>query len=212
MTLTDSIFFLTSPLAMLRVFNLCLDANFIVCHGQGINSKSQNNAVAREIAPIIQTGLRSSSSNCYDWLSLTGVGHSHSLKLGSTSLTAWFPANRREFMNVVSKGCLQSLFSGNRRRVGNGQRSSTGLGLVDWRPKNLSDKACWNLLGAEDIRQIKAKLSTKQDDNADTRRDNKAGIKKDNKAGIRGDNKAAIRKKGDEADMKGRDDKVGIGR
>ena len=76
-------------------------------------------------------------------------------------------------MNAVSKSHLQSLFSGNGPRIGNGQRSSGGLGLVDWRLNDLSDKACLNVLRTEDVSRVGAGPSTEQDANAGKGRDNK---------------------------------------
>ncbi len=95
-------------------------------------------------------------------------------------------------MNTVSKNHLQLLFLSNRSRVKNGQKGSTRLRLVHWRPKSSSDKACLNVLRAEDVRRVGARLSIKRDDEtsirgdngADTRRNNKADIERDDKVGI----------------------------
>ena len=83
----------------------------------------------------------------------------------------------REFINTVSKSCLQLLFSGNGPRIENGQRGSKSLKLDDWRPKSLSKKAHLNILRAEDMSQIKAGPSVEQNADASTERNDKAGIR-----------------------------------
>lgn len=106
-------------------------------------------------------------------------------------------------MNAVLKSYFQLPFSDNGPRVRNKWRGSVGLGLVNWWPKNSSNKACLNILRTENIRCIRARLSKKQDnkmgtrgDNGvDTGRDNKVGIGKDDKLGIRRlDNKSGTRR------------------
>ncbi len=104
-------------------------------------------------------------------------------------------------MNAVSKGHLQSLFSSNGPRVGNRQKSSARLGLVNRQPKSSSDKTCLKVLRAEDVRHVRAGLSTERDNKAGTRRDDGAGTRGDDGADTGGDNGAGI----------GGDDKPGIG-
>ncbi len=106
-------------------------------------------------------------------------------------------------MNAVSKGRLQLLFSDNGPRVGNRQRDSAGLGLVDWRPKGSSDKAYLNVLRAEDVRRVGTGPSTEQDNKAGKRQDDGVGTREDNEAGIGGDDKPSTG---------GPDDKLGTGR
>ncbi len=114
-------------------------------------------------------------------------------------------------MNVVSKGSLRSLFSDNKPRVGNGQRGSTGLGLVYQWIKGSSDKARLNILRAEDVRRVEARSSTEQDDKAGTRGDNEAGIGGDNKPGKgRPDDKPGTRRRDNKLGTRGQDDKRGI--
>ncbi len=113
-------------------------------------------------------------------------------------------------MNAVSKSRLQSLFSGNGPRVGNGQRGSTGLGLVNWRPKGSSNKSCLNVLRAEDVRRVGAGPSTKQDDEAGIGRDDKAGTRGDNKADIGRDIKPGTGEPDDKPGTGGQDKKPGI--
>ncbi len=227
---TASILFFMIPLAMPPVLNPSFYVNFIVWRGQGANSGSQNSAAVREIASIMQTGLRSSSSNCHNRLSLTGVGYPHSPKLKSTSSAACFPVSEREFMNIVSKGRLRSLFLSNGPRVGNGRRGSAGLRLVDRQPKRSSDSAAQTLmrlvdrqpkrssdkarlkvLRAEDVRRVRAGPSTERDDKAGTGGDDGAGIRGDDGAGTRGDDGAGIGGD-DELGIGGPDDKPGTGR
>lgn len=69
--------------------------------------------------------------------------------------------NEQEFINAISKSCLDLLFLGNKPRVGNEQKSF--VGLVEQQRKHLSDKACLNILRAKNIRWIRVWLSTKQD-------------------------------------------------
>ena len=208
---------------MSRIFNPSFDANFIIWRGQGANSRSQNSATTREIASIISTGLQSSSSNYHDRLNLTCARHPHFSKLRSTSLAAWLAASEREFMNVMSKSRLQSLFFDNRPRIGKGQRGFRGLGLVDRRPKRSSDKTRLNVLRAKDISQVRAQLSIEQDNDASTlganethtRRDNKVGTEKqDDKVGTGGqDNKASIEgQDNNRIGDPGQDDKPGTGK
>lgn len=99
-------------------------------------------------------------------------------------------------MNTMSKGHLQSIFLGNGPKVGNRQKGSTRLKLVDRRPKSLSDKACFNILRVEDIRQVGAGPSIEQNDEAGRERNDEVGTR-------RGD---------DEVSKKGGDDKVSIRR
>ena len=106
-------------------------------------------------------------------------------------------------MNAMSKSRLRLLFLGNRPRIENRQRGYRELGLVDWRPKGSSDKTCLNVLRIEDVNQIRARPSSKQDNEAGIGGDNKAGIGKNDKTGIKKqDNKAGTR----------RDNKMGIKR
>ncbi len=107
-------------------------------------------------------------------------------------------------MNTVSKGRLRSLFSGNRPRVGNQRRSSTGLGLVNRRPKDLSDKSRLTVLRAEDLRCVGAEPSTERDDEAGTRGDDGAGTGGDDEASIGGDDGAGTG--GDDGAGTGEDD------
>lgn len=76
----------------------------------------------------------------------------------------------------MPKGHLQSLFLVNRTKVRNRRRGSIELGLVDWQPKRSSNKACLYILRAEDIRQVRVRQSTEQDDKAGTKKDNKVDI------------------------------------
>lgn len=118
-------------------------------------------------------------------------------------------------MNFMLKAYLQSLFSGNGLRVGNQQRGFVGLGLVNWRPKSLSNKVRFNVLRAEDIKRVKARPSIKQDNEAGIGEDDKAGTKEqDNKVGIRekDTNKVSDSRRDKEAGIKRRDNKAGIGR
>lgn len=103
-------------------------------------------------------------------------------------------------MNAMSKNCLHLVFSGNKPRVGNRQRSSRGL--VKWRCKALFDKTCLNILRAKDVRWVGAGLNIEWDNKAGIRKNNKAGIRRVLKLGIERDKKT---------DAKG-DNKVGIGR
>ncbi len=114
-------------------------------------------------------------------------------------------------MNAVSKNRLRSLFFGNRSRVGNGQISSAGLGLVDRRPKSSSDKARLNVLRAEDIRRVGARPSTKRDDKAGKGGNDEVGIGEDDKAGTgRQDDKLGIGRQDGKPGIGGRDgNKVG---
>ncbi len=114
-------------------------------------------------------------------------------------------------MNAVSKGRLQSLFLNNGPRVGNGQRGSAGLGLVDWRPKGSFDKACFNVLRAEDVRRVGARPSTEQDEEAGIGGDNGAGTGRDNEVGTGGDNEPGTGGLDDEPGTGGRDEKPGTG-
>lgn len=109
-------------------------------------------------------------------------------------MVVWFLVSKREFINAVLKSHFQLLFSDNGPRVGNKWRGSVGLELVNWWPKNSFNKACLNILRAENIRCIGVRLSKKQD--------NKVGTKGDNGVGIRGDNEVGI----------GKDDKLGTKR
>ena len=121
-------------------------------------------------------------------------------------------ASERKFINNVSKSRLQLLFLDNRPRIENGQKGSGKLGLVDWRPKGLSNKVYLNIPRVRDVRQVKAGPNIKRDNKVGIRRDNKVGIGRDNKADTEGqDNKAGIRR--DNKASKGRqDDKTGIGK
>ena len=198
---TNSILSLTSSLAILHILNPSFDAIFIVCCGQDANSGSHNSAATRGIAYIIYIGLRSSSSNSNDRLNLTSIGHPQSSKLRSNSSAVWFPVSGWESMNVMSKDRLQLFFSDNGPRVRNEQRKFLGLGLVGRRRKESSNKACLNVLSAEDSRWVGARLSIKLgdevgirgDDKASTRGDDKVGIGGDDEVGIGGRDKASIR-------------------
>ncbi len=123
-------------------------------------------------------------------------------------------------MNAMSKNRLQLFFSGNGPRVGNRQRGSTRLGLVDRRPKNSFDKARLNILRAEDIRYVGARLSTKRDDKISIEGDDKAGTGGDNEVGIGGnnkpgtggpDNEPGIGRLDDEPGIRGQDNKLSTG-
>lgn len=113
-------------------------------------------------------------------------------------------------MNAVSKGCLQSLFLDNRPIVGNRQSGFIGLRLVDRQPKNSFDMVCLNILGAEDVRRVRAGPSIKHDNKTGTRRDNKTGTEEDNEAGTGGDDKTGT-EEDNKLGMEGQNNKVGIG-
>lgn len=63
---TNSILSLITLLVILRILNPSFDANVIVWRGQGTKRKSYNSAAVKRIASIMQTGLQSSNSNCYN--------------------------------------------------------------------------------------------------------------------------------------------------
>ena len=81
----NSIFGLTTPLAILRIPNPSLNASFIIWQWQGANDRSQNIAAAKGIASMMQTGLEFKSSKCHNRFSLTTRGQPHSAKLRPTS-------------------------------------------------------------------------------------------------------------------------------
>lgn len=61
---TDSILPFTIVLVMLHIFNPNLNPSLRVWQGQDTNKRSQNNAVAKKIAFMMYTDLRSMSFNC----------------------------------------------------------------------------------------------------------------------------------------------------
>ena len=146
----DSILYLTCLLAISFILNPSFDTNFNMWYSKSADSRNWNNAAARKNASIMYTGLQSSSFNCHNRLSLTSIEHAHSPKVKFTSLIAWFSANRREFINVMSKGCFRSVFLDNKSKVANRQRSFAKLGLRKWRRTKCSfDKAYLNILRAD---------------------------------------------------------------
>lgn len=158
------------------------------------------------------TGLRSCNSNFHNQLILISAEYLYSSKLRSTSLVVWFSTSRRELKNVVSKSRLESLFLSNRLRVRNKQKTSSGLELVDWWPKDLSDKACLNILRVEDVKHVGVRLSTKQNYKASIQGDDRVGIKRGNKASIEKDNKIGIGERDNKPGIGGQDDKSDIRR
>lgn len=113
-------------------------------------------------------------------------------------------------MNVVLKSRLQSLFSDNRLRVGNRQKGSAELRLVDRQAKGFFNKACLNILRAEDVRQVGIRPSTEQDNKAGKGGDDKTGTRRDNEAGIGRDNEAGIGEQNNK-EGKGRQDDNRVG-
>lgn len=124
---TDSIISLAILLAMLRVFSPSLNTSFTLWQWQNINDGSQNIASIREIASMMETSLRSGSSNYHHLFSLTGVGQSHSAKLRSIFSWAWLSENGQKLINAISIICLQLVLLVNEPRGRNEQRSSAEL-------------------------------------------------------------------------------------
>lgn len=84
--------------------------------------------------------------------------------------------------------------------------------LVDCGPKCSSDKIRLNVLRDEDIRQVRTRPSTEEDNKVNIREDVKVGMGGDNKAGIKGDDKADIRKWVNNASIGSRGNEAGKGR
>ncbi len=88
---------------------------------------------------------------------------------------------------------------------------SSGLELVDWQPKYLSDKAYLNVLRVEDVKSVGIRLSTKQNYKTSIQGDDRTGIKGGNKASIEKDNKIGIGERDNKSGIGGQDDKSDIG-
>lgn len=88
---------------------------------------------------------------------------------------------------------LTIFFLDNEPRFENGQRCSTRLELVKWQRKGSFDKACLNILRAEDpgwvgarsSTELNIKLGIKENDKAGKERLNKVGIKRIDKTDMR---------------------------
>ena len=85
LTYIASILSLTMLLLILFVLKPSLNASFIVWQMQGAKNVFQNRMAASEITSLIQTGLGSKRSNCYDRFNRTVTGHLQPAKLKFTS-------------------------------------------------------------------------------------------------------------------------------